>query len=140
MSGPIARLRGSQFLRFAIVGGLGFFVNEAALFFALQILHMDRYSGAVFSFFVAVPLAWWGDGTLTWRAEAASGAIGVVLEWVKFVAANGFGFVVNYAVYAGLITFAPPPADNPYFALACGTIAGLIFNFVLSKRLVFRKA
>jgi putative flippase GtrA len=34
----LQRLRDSQFLRFAIVGGLGFFVNEAVLFGALLFL------------------------------------------------------------------------------------------------------
>jgi putative flippase GtrA len=45
---------------------------------------------------------------------------------------------VNYGIYAALVTFAPAPAGNPYLALACGTIAGLVFNFILSSRLVYR--
>ena len=80
---------------------------------------------------------WWGNRTLTFRGEAAVGAAAMLREWAKFVAANSFGFAVNYGVYAGLIAFAPAPLNNPYLALACGTVAGLVFNFMLSQRLVF---
>ena len=137
MNALLARLAQSRFLRFALVGGAGFFVNEAALFVALHWIGLGRYGGVVFSFFAAVTFTWWGNRMLTFRDEAASGIAAMAVEWVKFVLANGLGFLVNYAVYAALITFAPAPFDNPYLALACGTIAGLVFNFTLSKRVVF---
>jgi putative flippase GtrA len=139
MSRLLAWLRGSQFLRYALVGSAGFIVNETTLFVALNALHLGRYAGAIFSFLVTVTFTWWGNRMLTFRAEAASGDEAMLVEWAKFVAANGVGFAVNYATYAAIITFAPAPANNPYFALACGTLAGLIFNFTLSKRLVFTK-
>lgn len=132
------RLRQSRFLRFALVGAAGFVVNEAALAFALKLLGLNAYSGGIFSFFVAVTFTWWGNRMLTFRAHAARGPAAMAAEWGKFVLANGLGFLVNYGIYAGLIRFAPPPANNPFLALACGTVAGLFFNFALSKRLVFR--
>ncbi len=132
------RLRGSQFLRFAVVGAAGFLINEAALFIGLKLLHLGAYAGGVFAFFVAVTFTWWGNRMLTFRGQAAQGARGVVAEWLKFVAANGLGFAVNYAVYATLVTFARAPLNSPYVALGCGTLAGLIFNFAMSKRFVFR--
>ena len=45
----------------------------------------------------------------------------VCAEWLSFLAANGFGFLVNYAVYATLIAAAPKPLNNPFVALAFGT-------------------
>ena len=128
----------SRFFRFALVGGAGFLVNEAALWFALNVLTLGKYGAGIFSFLCAVTFTWWGNRMLTFRDEAASGASAMLREWAKFVAANSFGFAVNYGVYAGLIAFAPAPLNNPYVALACGTAAGLVFNFVLSQRLVFR--
>lgn len=132
------RLRQSRFLRFALVGSAGFVVNEAALALALKFLGLDKYSAGIVSFFVAVTFTWWGNRMLTFRAEAARGPGAAAGEWLKFVLANGIGFAANYAIYAGLITFAPQPMNNPFLALACGTVAGLFFNFALSKRLVFR--
>ena len=134
------KLTDSRFLRFAAVGTAGFVVNEAALWCALHLLHLDAYSGGVFSFFVAVTFTWWGNRTLTFHEHAARAPHSILAEWVKFVAANGLGFLVNYGIYAGLHAFAPAPLNNPYLALACGTLAGLTFNFLLSSKLVFRSA
>lgn len=132
-----ARIRDSRFLRFAAVGGVGFFLNEATLYVALAWLLMGRYSAPIFSFLCTVTFTWWGNRTLTF-ADHARGARGMVREWASFVAANSIGLAVNYAVYGAIITFAPAPLNSPYIALAFGTLAGLIFNFVLSARFVFR--
>jgi len=134
----IARLKESRFLRFAFVGGLGFLVNEAALYFALAVLGFGKYGGGVFSFMVAVTFTWWGNRMLTFRDEAARGGAAIAREWATFVAANSIGLAVNYAVYAGMIALAPAPLNSPYIALAFGTVAGLAFNFVMSSRVVFR--
>jgi putative flippase GtrA len=131
-------LETSRFLRFAIVGAAGFVVNEAALYVALNLIGLGKYAAGIFAFLCAVTFTWWGNRVLTFREQAASGASAIFLEWAKFVLANGIGFAVNYGVYAACITFAPAPLNNPYLALAFGTIAGLVFNFTLSKRLVFR--
>lgn len=134
---PHAFLR-SQFLRFALVGGAGFLVNEAMLALAIHLLGLDPYSAQIVAFLVTVTFTWWGNRKLTFHAEAASRLRLMVREWVAFVTANTFGFLVNYAVYAGLVGLAPPPLSSPYLALAAGTLAGLVFNFTLSKRVVFR--
>lgn len=132
----LARIRDSRFLRFALVGGMGFFVNEATLYIALNGLMLGRYSAPIFSFLCTVTFTWWGNRLLTF-ADHARGT-GVVREWASFVAANSIGLAVNYAIYSAIITFAPAPLNSPYIALAFGTLAGLIFNFVLSARFVFR--
>jgi hypothetical protein len=41
-------------------------------------------------------------------------------------------------LYSTLVRFAPPPANNLYVALVLGVLGGLIFNFTLSKKLVFK--
>ena len=131
------RVQASRFLRFAIVGGAGFFVNEATLFVALNWLLLGRYSAPLFSFLCTVTFTWWGNRLLTFT-DHAHDAAGMLREWASFVAANSIGLAVNYAIYSAVITFAPAPLDSPYIALAFGTLAGLIFNFVLSARFVFR--
>jgi putative flippase GtrA len=135
LAATIAR---SRFLRFTLVGAAGFVVNEAALWIALHGLRFNAYAGGVFSFLVAVTFTWWGNRRLTFSEHAAKRRRSIVAEWLAFVAANGFGFLVNYAVYATLIVVGPKPMDNPFLALAFGTVAGLLFNFILSSRIVFR--
>lgn len=134
----IARLEKSQFLHFAIVGGTGFFVNEAVLFVIIKLLHVNAYVAGVLAFLLTVTYTWFGNRLLTFRDEAATGTRAIVIEWAKFVGANLLGFVANYSVYSALVMFARAPLNSPYLALACGTLVGLLFNFTLSKRLVFR--
>ena len=115
-------------------------VNEAALWIALHLLRLNAYLGGVFSFFVAVTFTWWGNRTLTFAAHAARGGGSIAKEWLAFVTANGIGFLVNYSVYAILVAIGPKPLDSPFVALVFGTLAGLVFNFILSSRFVFRGA
>jgi putative flippase GtrA len=131
---PIATRR---FLRFLCVGAAGFLVNEAALWIALHAFHLNAYAAGLCSFLVAVTFTWWGNRTFTFRENAARERNSIAAEWAKFVAANGLGFAINYAVYATLISVAQAPANNPFLALAFGTLAGLAINFVLSSRVVF---
>jgi putative flippase GtrA len=128
----------SRFLRFALVGTAGFVVNEAALWIDLHLLRLNAYWSGVFSLLHAVTFTWWGNRTLTFAGHAARSGGSIAKEWLAFVTANGVGFLVNYAVYATLVAIGPKPLNNPFVALAFGTLAGLVFNFVLSSRFVFR--
>lgn len=126
----------SAFLRFAAVGTAGFAVNAAALWIALHGLHLPKDIAWFFAFVPAVTFTWWGNRTFTFHAHASRGAGAMLREWVRFVATNGLGALVNYATYAALIHLT---ALDPFLALAAGVLVGLAFNFTLSKRLVFRK-
>jgi putative flippase GtrA len=63
----------------------------------------------------------------------------MLAEWARFVATNSLGAAANFAVYVALIGYAPWPLNIPYLALAVGILVGLVFNFTLSKKLVFRR-
>jgi putative flippase GtrA len=128
----------SAFLRFALVGGAGFFVNAAAFWIALNVLHLGKDIAWFFAFVPAVTFTWWGNRTITFHEHASVGFRDTLYEWMRFVVANGFGALVNYAAYETLIHWALWPLNNPYAALAIGVLVGMVFNFTLSKRVVFR--
>jgi putative flippase GtrA len=132
------RLSASRFLRFAAVGAAGFFVNEAALALAKELLGVGDHAGWFIAFVPAVTFTWWGNRKLTFADKASDGHFGMLAEWARFVATNSLGAAANFAVYAALIGYAPFPLDIPYIALAVGILVGLVFNYTLSKRLVFR--
>jgi putative flippase GtrA len=125
----------SAFLRFALVGAAGFVVNEAALWVALHLLHLGKDAAWFFAFVPAVTFTWWGNRTFTFREHASTGARAILREWMRFVATNSFGALVNLAVYELLIRFT---GTGPLLALACGVLAGMAFNFILSRKFVFR--
>ena len=131
-------LRQSRFLRFAAVGAAGFVVDESVLAVMQRLVGLDPYSARAISIVAAMSFTWWGNRNLTFREHAAEGTAAIAREWLRFVAANSVGALVNYGTYAALVRFAPWPANNAYLATAIGVGIGLLFNFTLSKRLVFR--
>ncbi|HEX4292784.1 MAG TPA: GtrA family protein [Rhizomicrobium sp.] len=125
----------STFLRFALVGGAGFFVNAGAFWIALHLLYLSKDLAWFFAFVPAVTFTWWGNRAFTFHEHASTGLRATLHEWARFVLTNGFGAIVNYAVYEALIHWT---GMNPFVALAAGVLAGLVFNFTLSKRVVFK--
>jgi putative flippase GtrA len=134
----IETIAASKLVRFGAVGGAGFFVNEAALVIAKTLLQLGDHSAWLFGFAVAVTFTWWGNRTFTFHEHKSAGHRGMLGEWARFVATNSFGAIANYAVYAALVEFAPWPLKVPYLALFFGVLVGMVFNFTLSKKLVFR--
>ncbi len=132
------RLSRSAFLRFGAVGAAGYVVDNSVLFAMLHLAGADPYSGRLVSFLAAATFTWWGNRNFTFHEQRALGPLGAAKEWLRFLAANGVGGLVNLGLYASLVKFAPPPVNNPFLALPIGVLAGLVFNFFLSKKLVFR--
>ena len=133
----LKRIHRIRFLRFAFVGTVGFAVNELVLYLALHFAGLDKYKAWFPAFAVAVTFTWWGNRTLTFREQAAKQAL--AFEWLAFVIANSLGAAANFAVYYLLVRYVPAPIGNPLVANVAGTLVGLIFNFTVSSRFVFRK-
>lgn len=134
----IDKLLQSKIVRFGAVGGAGAVVNFAAFAFAKEILGLGKSGDWVFAFAVAVTFTWWGNRTITFHEHKSVSHKGMLFEWAKFVAANSIGAAANFAVYWPLTHLAPWPLSNEYLANGIGILVGLVFNFTLSKKLVFR--
>jgi putative flippase GtrA len=131
----LARL---SILRFAVIGALGMPVDAGVLWLMTHRVGLDPYSGRVVSWLSAATFTWIGNRYFTFGARRAKGLIPALGEWLRFLAANAVGGLLNVGLYSTLVRFAPPPANNLYVALVLGVLAGLIFNFTLSKTLVFK--
>jgi len=126
----------NKFLRFALVGAAGFVVDAVVLFAGLHFAGFNKYLARAVSFLCAATFTWSANRRFTFPETAAR--TGQAREWAKFVAVNAVGGAVNYGTYAALVTYAADPFANPFVALACGSLAGLVFNFFGSKLIVFR--
>jgi putative flippase GtrA len=133
--GALSRL---SFLRFAVIGGLGYFVDAGVLAFGTGVLKLEFEAGRAFSIFVAMAFTWLGNRYFTFRTRRARGFSPAMREWLKFIGANSVGAVVNYGISVLAVHYGPPPLDNKFIAQACGVLAGLIFNFTLSSKMVFK--
>ena len=133
-----ASLTRLSILRFAIIGALGMPVDAGVLWLMTHRFGLDPYSGRIISWLCAATFTWTGNRYFTFRKTRARGLAGAAREWLRFLAANAVGGLVNVGLYSTLVRFAPPPLNNLYMALVVGVLAGLIFNFTLSKTLVFK--
>ena len=125
-----------QFARFSTVGAIGFVVDSLILYSCLFFLEMNIYSGRVVSYIVAATTTWLLN---RWYTFSRSGRLGVGRQWSFFLAVNTLGGIVNYGVYSVLVSKWMLFSTTPVLAVALGSVAGLAFNFTLSKALVFKE-
>ncbi len=122
-----------QFLKFGVVGVMGFIVDTSVVY-ALR-YRLGLYGAGLVAFLVAVTANWVLNRLWTFRGQ---GSLKLHQEWARYVLANLGGFVLNRGTYAILVTFVAICAEQPVLAVAGGSIAGMGVNFVLSRRVVFR--
>jgi putative flippase GtrA len=126
----------SQFLRFGIVGTIGFIADASMLTFLLSVTGLGFYLGRLVSFLFAASITWALNRYYTFRDRSKRGRM---RQWGRFVLVNTGGGLVNYGVYSALILGDDLFRDWPVLAVAAGSIAGLMVNFLGSKFLVFHK-
>jgi putative flippase GtrA len=123
----------AQFLRFAAVGVVGFVVD------AVIVEALKQCTGPMVAQLAAFPVA----STVTWALNRkftfGASQLPVVREWLRYVLANLLGWAANNGTYAGVIFQVPVAYQHPVIAVAAGSIAGMFFNFGVSRLLVFRQ-
>ncbi|MEI6159546.1 MAG: GtrA family protein [Roseococcus sp.] len=124
-----------QFLRFGVVGTVGFLVDSAALLGMLA-LGLGPYGGRVVSYLAAASTTFALNRAWTFRTAKRDAP--VAAQWGRFVLLNLVGFAANYGTYAALIATTPLVAEYPVLGVAAGSVAGMFINFGLSRRFVFQ--
>jgi putative flippase GtrA len=122
-----------DFLRFGVVGTLGFCWDTATVYTVR--LFANLYVAGAAGFLVAATANWLLNRIWTFRHKTHGAAH---RQWVRFMLANSVGFVLNRGVFFTLITASPLCHRMPVLPIIAGSFAGLTFNYFLSKRFVFR--
>lgn len=122
-----------QFLRFGVVGTIGFVVTTAVVYATRPFV--GAYLAILPAFLVAATGNWVLNRLWTFRGR---GRRGLVHEWVMFLATNALGMVLNAGTYWLLITVSGFCAQHLVVPLIAGTLCGLSANFTLSRQVVFR--
>jgi putative flippase GtrA len=123
----------TQFLRFAVVGGVGFIVDTACVY-ALR-GEFGLYGAGLIAWAVAVTANWLMNRLWTFRGQGGGPAH---RQFLRYVAVNLVGFVLNRGAYALMVTFVAAAAAEPVLATAAGAVAGMFANYFLSRAMVFR--
>jgi len=125
----------AQFFRFCCVGVVGFVVDAGALTLLVDLAGMGLLWGRVASYLIAATVTWFLHRHVTFP-HARGLPHGP--QWLRFVVVNGFGAGLNYGIYAVLVLNLAFFAQWPVLAVAAGSGAALAFNFLASRRFVFR--
>jgi putative flippase GtrA len=134
---PIARHRRliTQFVQFGSVGTTGFVVDSAFVYTAHFAFGVGLIPAGLLSFVVAATSTWFLNRIWTFRGSKRGR---IHHEWLRYLATNSAGFVLNRGVYVALIATSSLCNLHPALALAAGSIAGLGVNFSMSRLIVFR--
>ncbi len=124
-----------EFIKFALVGVVGFIVDIIALYFGLYIIGLGVFASKILSYLVASTTTWYLNRNFTFQKDNSSN---LIKEWVSFVGANGVGGVINFTIYTLIIYGVSFTTLVPLIASSCGSIAGLIFNFTISSKFIFK--
>ena len=122
-----------QFWRFSVVGVVAFAVNAGLV----ELLVTT--AGPVWAQCIAFPFAATAAWQLNRRYTFAASGLPPRQEWIRYILANGAGWLINNGAYLGLVLTVPLIAAHPSFAVAAGSIAGLAANFLSSRHFVFNK-
>jgi putative flippase GtrA len=125
----------SQFLRFGLVGVAGYIVDASVLTSFVEILHVDPYSARVVSFLCAASTTWWLNRHFTFAKSSEQKAS---RQWLSFLLVSTGGAAINYGAYVITLQVWPLAYEYPAIGAAVGALAGMLFNFPMSKLLVFR--
>jgi len=123
-----------EFLKFGTVGGVGTLINLAIFYGLVDVAGLHANFGAVVAFAVAVTNNYVLNHLWTFRRQTASTPLNL-RTYLRFVAVSLVGLAVNLVVLnVVMAAFHPRLA---VIAQAWGILAGLVFNYLSSKWLVF---
>jgi putative flippase GtrA len=124
-----------MFLLFALVGAVGFAIDALVLVFCLG-LGASRVIGRIISLFVSMNFTFTVNRAFVFKQFRAAP---LVKQWALYVASNALGALVNFGVFLALTAPGAPLMGRNVLAVACGSIAGLVFNFTASRLTAFRR-
>ncbi|MBW8812402.1 MAG: GtrA family protein [Caulobacterales bacterium] len=134
-----------EFIRFAIVGAAGALVDMSVLALALNVLMVGPYAGRLLSYLAAATFTWAVNRKFTFRGGTQASLFS---QWLRYIVISAGGGVVNLGVFSAIVAVGRAHLGEgtlaatllPYFGVACGSVSGLMVNFLATKRLIFRSS
>lgn len=128
------RSEGLTALKFAAVGGLGFLTDISVLHVGLRALHLSPFQARAISLTCAMQVTFLVNGLLVFRCLSVERC---GRQWLAYMAANGLGNLINYAVFAALVASRLPQVSRNGWALVISSVIAYGFNFTCTRLMVF---
>lgn len=123
-----------QLTRFVLVGGLGSLVNLSIFYYFTSVQSIGFNAASVAAFVIAVTHNFTLNYLWTFKGVRQRGK-NYFSSWKKYVAVNLVGFIVNISMLNFFVVLFG--AKYMIYGQAIGIAGGMVFNFALSKMLVF---
>lgn len=121
----------SRFLRFGVVGGVGFFVDAVTLALLLATIDLNPFLLRIVSIAVALTVTWQLNRIITFNPSRRA----LYVEGGRY---GGVGFAtsaINYLVYSACLLAIP--GMPPLLALVIGSASAMILSYFGYAKLVF---
>lgn len=125
----------SRFLRFSVVGGVGFVVDAGVLQALISLAGWGPVEARAVAIPVAVFATWLLNRTVTFPESSGGPALRSLL---RYAAVSAAGAGVNFLVFTLLVLASREMAAMPMVPLAIASIVALVVNYLGSKHFAFR--
>jgi putative flippase GtrA len=125
----------SRFLRFSVVGGVGFVADAGVLQALISLAGWGPVEARAVAIPVAVFATWLLNRTVTFPESSGGPALRSLL---RYAAVSAAGAGVNFLVFTLLVLASREMAAMPMVPLAIASIAALVVNYLGSKHFAFR--
>jgi putative flippase GtrA len=120
----------ATFLRFCVVGAIGFVIDSGTTLLLLKGLHFSPVVARVVAFLVAASATWALNKQYTFRASGLA-------SWLPYVLLTTAGALLNVGVYLAWISWTGTGAMQVLLGIALGSACALCLNYTVSRQLIF---
>lgn len=125
-----------RIVKFAAVGAAGFIVDLAVFSSLFYWLQAPLITARIFAFIAAATATYIGNRLITFEDKST----GKLRQYIKYFAVASFSAIPNLLVFRGLTIMLGEGELAIGLAFILGILAGMMFNYILSRRFVFRVA
>ncbi|GAC16885.1 GtrA family protein [Aliiglaciecola lipolytica] len=122
-------------IRFILVGGGAFLVDAIVFLICCYGLSLSPFNARIIAFFIAVAVTFLGNRLITFKARRHPSFI---KQYALALAAAVVTLIPNLTVFVFCLAIFPDGQVYEFMAFVSGTTVGIISNFLLSDKLVFK--
>ena len=126
----------AKFAQFAFVGGVGFVVDTLIFALLFHFIGLELMIARSIAFLFAATTTWLGN---RWLTFSQSNKANPLRQWQKFMMSACVSALPNFIVFKGVTLFLGTQGFMVYVALVLGILTGMVSNYLLSSKWVFRQ-
>lgn len=127
----------NRLVKFAIVGGIGFIVDAFVFALLFYMAGLPLYSARIVAFICAATSTWLGNRLLTFSDRSPEPKL---TQWLRFMLSASVSAVPNLLVFMLITHLFGSQGITAMLALVCGVLVGMVSNYTLSSKWVFKSS